>query len=75
MRKASEDNEDGSRYKVHNIGNNKLESLRYFVDTLEKCPLAEGIINKPLKKNIFLCNPETFIRHMRMSMIIRNFGF
>lgn len=31
------ENEDGVRYKVYNIGNNKPENLLHFVEILEKC--------------------------------------
>ena len=31
MKKIPEANEDGVQYKVYNIGNNKPESLMYFV--------------------------------------------
>jgi len=37
MAKVPEENGDGVRYKVYNIGNNKPESLAYFIETLEKC--------------------------------------
>ena len=44
--------EDEALYKIYNIGNNKPESLMYFVETLEKCLLNEGIISEPAKKEL-----------------------
>lgn len=50
MQKTPELTEDGPPYKVYNIGNNKPESLMYFVDTLEECLLNEGIIKEKGKR-------------------------
>ncbi|MBE6708574.1 MAG: NAD-dependent epimerase/dehydratase family protein [Ruminococcaceae bacterium] len=37
-------------YAVYNIGNNKPEDLLHFIEVLEGCLIAEGIINGPAKK-------------------------
>lgn len=52
MKKSPGETEDGAPYKVYNIGNNQPESLMYFVETLEKCLLNEGIITEPAKKEL-----------------------
>ncbi len=36
--------------EVYNIGNNKPEDLLHFIDVLEGCLMAEGIIDTPAKK-------------------------
>ena len=52
MQKTPELTEDGVPYKVYNIGNNKPESLMYFVDTLEACLLKEGVIKEKGKREL-----------------------
>lgn len=52
MQKTPELTEDGVPYKVYNIGNNKPESLMYFVDTLEECLLEEGVIKEKGKREL-----------------------
>ena len=37
MEKAPDANEDGVRVKVYNIGNHQPVSLKFFVETLERC--------------------------------------
>ena len=57
MNKIPEANEEGVKYKVYNIGNNKPETLKYFVDTLEKCLLKEGVTDKPAEKEYLPMQP------------------
>lgn len=57
MKKSPDETEDGAPYKVYNIGNNKPESLMYFVETLEKCLINEGIIKEPGKKVLLPMQP------------------
>lgn len=64
MQKIPELTTDGVPYKVYNIGNNKPESLMYFVDTLEECLLKEGVIKE--KGNFSQCKLEMFIKLMQM---------
>lgn len=52
MQKTPDETEDGAAYKIYNIGNNKPESLMYFVDTLEQCLLDEGIIREKGKREL-----------------------
>lgn len=53
-------NEDGDRYKIYNIGNNKPEKLMEFIQTLEKA------LGREAKKEFYQCSPEMYIRHLRM---------
>lgn len=50
MQKSPGETEDGVPYKVYNIGNSKPEDLLNFVNTLEECLIAAGVINKPVEK-------------------------
>ncbi len=50
MGKVPTETEDGAPYKVYNIGNNKPENLLYFVETLEKCLMMEGIIDQSCRE-------------------------
>ena len=52
MQKTPELTDDGVPYKVYNIGNNKPESLMYFVDTLEECLLKEMVIKEKGKREL-----------------------
>ena len=52
IQKTPELTEDGVPYKVYNIGNNKPESLMYFVDTLEECLLNEGVLKEKGKREL-----------------------
>ena len=52
IQKIPEFTEDRVPYKVYNMGNNKPESLMYFVDTLEDCLLKEGVIKEKGKREL-----------------------
>lgn len=52
MQKTPEFTEDRVPYKVYNMGNNKPESLMYFVDTLEDYLLKEGVIKEKGKREL-----------------------
>lgn len=67
MEHAPEENEEGVKYKVYNIGNNKPESLMRFVEILEDCLKAEGMITSLLGKSSCQCSREMFIRLTRIS--------
>ena len=56
-----EADENGDRYKIYNIGNNKPEKLLTFIKTLEI------LLALRLKRNICQCNPVMFTRLMPMS--------
>jgi nucleoside-diphosphate-sugar epimerase len=69
-------NEEGIKYKVYNIGNNKPEQLLYFVDTLEKCLLSEGIIEKPARKELLPMQPgDVYQTYADVEDLVKDFGF
>jgi nucleoside-diphosphate-sugar epimerase len=63
-------------YQVYNIGNNKPETLLYFVETLEKCLMSEGIIDKPGEKELLAMQPgDVYQTYADMEALERDFGF
>ena len=46
MKRIPEENEDGVRYQIYNIGNNHPESLLDFVDILQQELVAAGVLPK-----------------------------
>ena len=76
MGKAPSETEDGAPYKVYNIGNNKPESLLYFVETLEKCLLEEGIISQPAKKELLPMQPgDVYQTYADVDDLVKDFNF
>jgi len=62
--------------KVYNIGNNKPEDLLYFVDTLEKCLMREGIIDKPAVKEFLPMQAgDVYQTYADVEPLMRDFGF
>ena len=76
MQKPPAETEDGAPYKVYNIGNNHPESLLYFVETLEKCLMQEGIIDKPAEKEFLPMQPgDVYQTYADVDDLIRDFDF
>ena len=76
MGKVPDETEDGAPYKVYNIGNNKPENLLYFVETLEKCLMREGIIDKPAEKEFLPMQPgDVYQTYADVDELIRDFNF
>jgi len=76
MGKAPAETADGAPYKVYNIGNNKPENLLYFVETLEKCLLDEGIIDRPAEKELLPMQPgDVYQTYADVDDLVRDFGF
>lgn len=76
MQKPPKENEDGALYKVYNIGNNKPENLLYFVETLEKCLMNEGIIDKPAEKELLPMQPgDVYQTYADVDDLIHDFNF
>ncbi|MBQ3824766.1 MAG: NAD-dependent epimerase/dehydratase family protein [Spirochaetaceae bacterium] len=68
--------EDSAPYKVYNIGNNKPESLMYFVDTLEECLLREGIITEKAKRELLPMQAgDVYQTYADVTDLQRDFGF
>lgn len=76
MQKIPVENADGVRYKVYNIGNSQPENLLYFVETLEKCLIKEGIIDKPGEKEFLPMQPgDVYQTFADVSELEKDFGF
>ena len=76
MKKPPVENEDGALYKVYNIGNNKPEDLLYFVETLEKCLMQEGIIDKPAEKRFLPMQAgDVYQTYADVDDLIKDFNF
>lgn len=76
MNKIPDANEEGVRYKVYNIGNNKPETLKYFVDTLESCLLEEGVILKPAEKEYLPMQPgDVYQTYADTDDLLKDFGW
>lgn len=76
MGKVPAESEDGVPYKVYNIGNNKPENLLYFVETLEKCLMKEGIINHPSEKEFLPMQPgDVYQTYADVDDLVKDFNF
>lgn len=76
MDRAPASNEDGVKSKIYNIGNSRPESLMYFVETLEKCLMEEGIISKPAEKELLPMQPgDVYQTYADVEELVRDFGF
>lgn len=76
LQKSPEPTEDNAKYKIYNIGNNQPESLMYFVETLEKCLMKEGIINKAADKELLPMQPgDVYQTYADVDELVRDFGF
>lgn len=76
LEKAPAENEEGVRYKLYNIGNNKPESLLYFVETLEKCLMEAGVIEHPAEKEFLPMQPgDVYQTYADVEPLVRDFGF
>ena len=71
-----EENEEGVKYKVYNIGNNKPESLMRFVEILEDSLKAEGMITEPAQKEFLpMQQGDVYQTYADVSGLERDFGF
>lgn len=76
MGKAPVANEEDVKFKLYNIGNNQPEKLMYFVDTLERCLMTEGIIDKPAEKEFLPMQPgDVYQTYADVTELINDFGF
>jgi len=74
--KAPVETEDGAPYAVYNIGNNSPEDLLYFVETLEKCLMHEGIIKKAAEKEFLPMQPgDVYQTFADVDALARDFDF
>lgn len=76
MGKRPDETEDGAKYKVYNIGNNQPESLLYFVETLEKCLIEEGIIEKEGEREFLPMQPgDVYQTYADVDDLVQDFNF
>lgn len=76
MAKAPEENEQGARYKLYNIGNHQPEDLLDFVEILEKCLMREGVIREPAEKEFLPMQPgDVYQTYADVDELARDFGF
>ncbi len=62
--------------RVYNIGNNHPEDLRRFVEVLESCLMAEGLIDRPAEKRYLPMQPgDVYQTCADISALERDFGF
>ena len=76
MQRTPDLTEDGAPYKIYNIGNSRPESLLRFVETLERCLMAEGVISEPGKKELLPMQPgDVYQTYADVAELERDFGF
>lgn len=76
MEKAPEPDEDGVRYKIYNIGNQKPENLLHFVEILENCLMKAGVIDRPAEKEFLPMQPgDVYQTYADVEELKRDFGF
>lgn len=76
MDKAPEENEDGVRYRIYNIGNQKPESLLHFVEILEQCLMNTGVIREPGEKEFLPMQPgDVYQTYADVKELEKEFGF
>ena len=75
-KRPPEEDEDGVKYKVYNIGNHRPESLMYFVETLEKCLMKAGVISEPARKEFLPMQPgDVYRTYADVTELECDFGF
>jgi len=75
MKKIPDEDEDGVRYKLYNIGNSSPESLLDFVEILETCLLEEGIIEKRGERELLpMQQGDVYQTYADVSGLEKDFG-
>lgn len=76
MGKIPNETEDGAHYKIYNIGNNKPENLMYFIETLEKCLMNEGLIVNKVEKELLPMQPgDVYQTFADVDDLVKDFNF
>ncbi len=76
MNKIPNETEDGAHYKIYNIGNNKPENLVYFIETLEKCLMNEGLIVNKVEKELLPMQPgDVYQTYADVDDLVKDFNF
>ena len=75
MQRIPDEDEDGVRYKLYNIGNSRPESLLDFVEILETCLLEEGIIKKRGERELLpMQQGDVYQTYADVSALEEDFG-
>lgn len=62
--------------RIYNIGNHKPEDLLFFVETLEKCLMDQGLLQAPAKKEFVAMQPgDVYQTYADIDPLVRDFGF
>lgn len=76
MNKIPNETENGAKYKIYNIGNNKPEDLLFFVKCLEKIMFKEHIISKEVEKEFLPMQPgDVYQTYADVDDLIKDFNF
>ena len=76
MGKAPDESATGVRHKVYNIGNNQPESLRGFVETLERVLIHEGVVTEPTEHELLPMQPgDVYQTYADVDELESDFGF
>ena len=76
IQKTSKITREGVPYHIYNIGNNKPENLLFFVETLEKHLMAEGVITSPVEKEFLpMQSGDVYQTCADIDELIHDFGF
>jgi UDP-glucuronate 4-epimerase len=76
MGRIPNETKDGVRYKIYNIGNSHPEPLGYFVETLERVLMEEGVIDKPTEHELLPMQPgDVYQTYADVSDLERDFDF
>lgn len=76
INKGMTDNGEALPYRVYNIGNNRPESLKYFVETLERVLMKHGIISHEIEKEYLPMQPgDVYQTYADIASLTRDYGF
>ncbi|MGN0423134.1 MAG: GDP-mannose 4,6-dehydratase [Lachnospiraceae bacterium] len=76
MKKVPKQDENGVKYKVYNIGNNKPESLMDFVKILENLLMSKNVIQKSVEKEYLPMQPgDVYQTYADISELKKDFGY
>ena len=76
MKKVPKQDENGVKYKVYNIGNNKPESLMDFVKILENLLMSKNVIEKSVEKEYLPMQPgDVYQTYEDISELKKDFGY
>jgi UDP-glucuronate 4-epimerase len=76
INRIPDETKDGAKYKIYNIGNSHPESLSYFVETLERVLMEEGVIDEPTAHELLPMQPgDVYQTYADVSDLENDLGF